>query len=106
MVFLNVSPQLRHGKGDTNTCELCERSLLDALCFWKLGCKDLPFDVLDEPSPLGLRLRKGPSLLDLIQMKLSQEKSVREQFDVHNDVSDTPMEKKLSYTGPALAWMR
>ncbi|KAJ1410321.1 hypothetical protein SESBI_22058 [Sesbania bispinosa] len=29
-------------------------------------------DILDEPSPLGLRLRKSPSLLDLIQMKLSQ----------------------------------
>ncbi|KAI9125617.1 hypothetical protein K1719_003035 [Acacia pycnantha] len=28
--------------------------------------------ILDEPSPLGLRLRKSPSLLDLIQMKLSQ----------------------------------
>ncbi|XP_022988567.1 uncharacterized protein LOC111485770 isoform X1 [Cucurbita maxima] len=28
---------------------------------------------LDEPSPLGLMLRKSPSLLDLIQMKLSQE---------------------------------
>eukprot|EP01018_Ginkgo_biloba_P006734 Gb_40861 [translate_table: standard] len=30
------------------------------------------FNPLDEPSPLGLRLRKTPSLLDLIQMKLSQ----------------------------------
>ncbi|XP_042392288.1 uncharacterized protein LOC121983618 [Zingiber officinale] len=28
--------------------------------------------VLDDPSPLGLRLRKSPSLVDLIQMKLSQ----------------------------------
>ncbi|CAJ1944875.1 unnamed protein product [Sphenostylis stenocarpa] len=30
-------------------------------------------NILDEPSPLGLRLRKSPSLLDLIQMKLSQD---------------------------------
>ena len=29
------------------------------------------YNPLDEPSPLGLRLRKSPSLLDLIQMKLS-----------------------------------
>lgn len=29
-------------------------------------------NVLDEPSPLGLRLRKSPSLVDLIQMKLTQ----------------------------------
>ncbi|XP_050119570.1 uncharacterized protein LOC126596913 isoform X2 [Malus sylvestris] len=30
------------------------------------------FNPLDEPSPLGLRLRKSPSLLELIQMKLAQ----------------------------------
>ncbi|KAI3673678.1 hypothetical protein L6452_39802 [Arctium lappa] len=30
------------------------------------------FNPLDEPSPLGLRLRKSPSLLDLIQMRLSE----------------------------------
>ncbi|XP_047328102.1 uncharacterized protein LOC124931632 [Impatiens glandulifera] len=30
------------------------------------------YNPLDEPSPLGLRLRKTPSLLDLIQMRLSQ----------------------------------
>ncbi|KAI4344325.1 hypothetical protein L6164_011565 [Bauhinia variegata] len=29
-------------------------------------------NILDEPSPLGLRLRKSPSLLDLIQMKLAE----------------------------------
>lgn len=33
------------------------------------------YNPLDEPSPLGLRLRKSPSLLDLIQMRLSQENS-------------------------------
>ncbi|WOK99978.1 hypothetical protein Cni_G08690 [Canna indica] len=30
------------------------------------------YNLLTEPSPLGLRLRKSPSLLDLIQMRLSQ----------------------------------
>ena len=30
------------------------------------------YNLLDEPSPLGLRLKKTPSFLDLIQMKLSQ----------------------------------
>lgn len=30
---------------------------------------------LSEPSPLGLSLRKSPSLLDLIQMRLSQGKT-------------------------------
>lgn len=32
------------------------------------------YNPLDEPSPLGLSLRKSPSLLDLIQMRLSQGK--------------------------------
>jgi len=33
------------------------------------------YDPLAEPSPLGLKLKKSPSFLDLIQMKLCQEKS-------------------------------
>ena len=32
----------------------------------------ISYNLLDEPSPLGLRLKKSPSLLDLIQMKLSK----------------------------------
>ncbi|KAH9304607.1 hypothetical protein KI387_009011, partial [Taxus chinensis] len=45
---------------------------------WSLGTSTIRaqaayFNPLDEPSPLGLTLRKTPSLLDLIQMKLSQE---------------------------------
>lgn len=32
------------------------------------------YNPLEEPSPLGLRLRKSPSLLELIQMRLSQDK--------------------------------
>jgi len=52
-------------------------------------------DVLDEPSPLGLRLRKSPSLLDLIQIKLSQAKSAGEQFGVCNSTSDTTKKKDV-----------
>ncbi|KAJ0965780.1 hypothetical protein J5N97_026918 [Dioscorea zingiberensis] len=35
----------------------------------------VPYNLLNEPSPLGLSLRKSPSLLDLIQMRLSQANS-------------------------------
>nr|XP_029121872.1 uncharacterized protein LOC105049857 isoform X2 [Elaeis guineensis] len=42
----------------------------------------LQCNLLDEPSPLGLRLRKSPSLVDLIQMRLSQPNTSGESSDV------------------------
>ncbi|KAG2238278.1 hypothetical protein Bca52824_092490 [Brassica carinata] len=44
---------------------------------WSCGTSSSPmapamYNPLDEPSPLGLSLRKSPSLLDLIQMRLTQ----------------------------------
>nr|KJB23594.1 hypothetical protein B456_004G106800 [Gossypium raimondii] len=49
-------------------------------CQWTYDGNAFPippaqYNPLDEPSPLGLKLRKSPSLLDLIQMRLSQSQS-------------------------------
>ncbi|TVU27935.1 hypothetical protein EJB05_19438 [Eragrostis curvula] len=56
---------------------------------------DMTYDVLDEPSPLGLRLKKSLSLLDLIQMALSQEKSAAGLCVVDNSVSETSKKKEV-----------
>ena len=60
-------------------------------------------NVLDEPSPLGLRLKKSPSLLDLIQMRLSQANSDAGQSSTDNA---EPSKKKDLKSGTSSAGER
>jgi hypothetical protein len=67
--------------------------------------QDMYQNVLDEPSPLGLRLKKSPSLLDLIQMRLSQANSNAGQSST-DDISAEPSKKKDLKSGASSAGER
>ncbi|XP_062233427.1 uncharacterized protein LOC133930725 isoform X2 [Phragmites australis] len=66
--------------------------------------QDMYNNVLDEPSPLGLRLKKSPSLLDLIEMRLSQASNAG-QSSMDNDISE-PSKKKEMKSGVSAAGER
>ncbi|XP_078443503.1 uncharacterized protein LOC144712946 [Wolffia australiana] len=76
IVFLNGRPQPRHGKGVTNTCEICGRSLLDAFRFCSLGCK------------LG-GMREDPSLSFVLRAKPGRE------YFTGSESDDSPTQNKL-----------
>jgi hypothetical protein len=63
------------------------------------------FNPLDEPSPLGLRLRKTPSLLDLIQMRLSEGNASKTGADAKKvnktNVASAPTDKLKASNFPA-----
>uniref|UniRef100_A0A3N7EG52 B box-type domain-containing protein n=1 Tax=Populus trichocarpa TaxID=3694 RepID=A0A3N7EG52_POPTR len=81
IVFLNERPQPRPGKGVTNTCEICCRSLLDSFRFCSLGCK------------LGGMKRGDPDLTFALKLKQN-----RDPFfgGSESDESSTP--KKIRRT--------
>ncbi|GLU21952.1 hypothetical protein SLE2022_380560 [Rubroshorea leprosula] len=56
------------------------------------------YNPLDEPSPLGLSLKKSPSFLDLIQMRLSQENAstFKKKGGKGNGISSNPDKLKAS----------
>ncbi|KAG6469814.1 uncharacterized protein LOC122032278 [Zingiber officinale] len=56
-------------------------------------------NLLDEPSPLGLRLRKSPSLLDLIQMRLTQATTTVNSCITNNKILDEDKIKDTKSAG-------
>ncbi|XP_039018894.1 uncharacterized protein LOC120150269 isoform X2 [Hibiscus syriacus] len=54
------------------------------------------YNPLDEPSPLGLKLRKSTSLLDLIQMRLSQSQTSGSVAEAENSNSGVKKESKAA----------
>ncbi|XP_073002021.1 uncharacterized protein [Typha latifolia] len=55
-------------------------------------------NILDEPSPLGLRLRKSPSLLDLIQKSLSETSSSNASCITSTGISESGKKKEIIST--------
>lgn len=76
IVFLNERPQPRPGKGVTNTCEICGRSLLDSFRFCSLGCK------------LGGMKRGDPELTFTLRLKHNHKREALRGFE--SDESSTP----------------
>ncbi|KAE8690981.1 50S ribosomal protein L35 isoform 1 [Hibiscus syriacus] len=68
---------------------------------WNSDANAFPFlpaqyNPLDEPNPLGLKLRKSPSLLDLIQMRLSQSQNSGSAAEAENFNSGVKKESKAA----------
>ncbi|XP_055830673.1 uncharacterized protein LOC129899676 isoform X2 [Solanum dulcamara] len=92
---------------DEERCQLDKRSKLSSslqqLCE---GACDFPvssslFGPVDEPSPLGLRLKKSPSLLDMIQMRLGGTSMVGSLGKKEQKRSTAMMEKLKASNFPA-----
>ncbi|KAI3427739.1 uncharacterized protein J3R85_009157 [Psidium guajava] len=80
IVFLNARPQPRPGKGVTNTCEICRRSLHDCFRFCSLGCKLNAMKRGDDPDlTFTLKLKPGRDALS---------------GDFESDESSTPKKRR------------
>ncbi|RRT52740.1 hypothetical protein B296_00028462 [Ensete ventricosum] len=71
---------------------------------WAIGGSMPPTELiqnnlLNEPSPLGLHLRKSPSLLDLIQMRLSQASASVKSSVMRNESLDDVKNEDTKSTG-------
>ncbi|KAI4982639.1 hypothetical protein ZWY2020_023131 [Hordeum vulgare] len=61
----------------------------------QLPLQDMFVDIINEPLPLGLRLKKSPSFADLIGRRLSKENSTKDRSTMKNIVSKPPLRKDV-----------
>ncbi|XP_074592057.1 uncharacterized protein LOC141847868 [Curcuma longa] len=92
-VKLEIEDQLEDEHGSLT--KRCKREADESMAATKI----IQNNLLDEPSPLGLRLRKSPSLLDLIQMRLTQATTTVNSCITKNKILDKDKIKDTKSAG-------
>lgn len=92
VVFLNERPQPRPGKGVTNTCEVCERSLLDSFRFCSLGCK-----IVGTSKNFQKRKRHSAAMASDSEDSYSSSSHAREKSRVLSFTPSTPPPTSVNY---------
>ncbi|XP_040985880.1 protein RGF1 INDUCIBLE TRANSCRIPTION FACTOR 1-like [Juglans microcarpa x Juglans regia] len=92
VVFLNQRPQPRPGKGVTNTCEVCLRSLLDSFRFCSLGCK-----IEGTSGNFSKKKRQSAAMASDSEESYSSSSHGREKSKVQSFTPSTPPPTSVNY---------